>query len=147
MEADSASVLAWREELSALEVRLGALFVRAEPRRQAGLYLEGLLSAAKRKNGWELAEQIGDARPWRMRRVLSHVLWDQDAARDLSRDYVIEHLGDADGVLIVDETGFLKKGEHSVGWGGGGSPGARPVESRPPRPASSCPTKAARGTR
>src|SRR5829696_3528775 len=115
MSADSASVLAWREELSALEVRLGELFVRAEPRRQAGLYLKGLLSAAKRKNGWQLAEQIGDARPWRTQRVLSHVLWDQDAARDLCRDYVIEHLGAADGVLIVDETGFLKKGEHSVG--------------------------------
>jgi hypothetical protein len=55
MSADSASVLAWREELGALEVRLGELFVRAEPRRQAGLYLEGLLSAAKRKNGWQLA--------------------------------------------------------------------------------------------
>src|SRR3982750_2491566 len=117
MSAASARILAWREELSALEVRLGALFVRAEPRRQAGLYLEGLLSAAKRKNGWQLAEQIGDARPWRMQRVLSHVLWDQDAARDLCRDYVIEHLGDADGVLIVDETGFLTKGEPSVGGG------------------------------
>jgi SRSO17 transposase len=115
MPADSAGVLAWREELGALEARLGGLFVRAEPRRQAGLYLEGLLSAAKRKNGWQLAEQIGDARPWRTQRVLSHVLWDQDAARDLCRDHVLEHLGAADGVLIVDETGFLKKGEHSVG--------------------------------
>jgi SRSO17 transposase len=115
MSADSASVLVWREELSALEARLGELFVRAEPRQQAGLYLEGLLSAAKRKNGWQLAEQIGDARPWRTQRVLSHVLWDQDAARDLCRDYVLEHLGAPDGVLIVDETGFLKKGEHSAG--------------------------------
>src|ERR687893_860262 len=115
MSADSASVLVWREELGALEARLGDLFVRAEPRRQAGLYLEGLLSAAKRKNGWQLAEQIGDARPWRTQRVLSHVLWDQDAARDLCRGHVLEHLGAADGVLIVDETGFLKKGEHSVG--------------------------------
>src|ERR687893_1408201 len=115
MPADSAGVLAWREELGALEARLGGLFVRAEPRRQAGLYLEGLLSGAKRKNGWQLAEQIGDARPWRTQRVLSHVLWDQDAARDLCRDYVIEHLGAADGVLIVDETDFLKKGEHSAG--------------------------------
>lgn len=115
MLADSASVLAWREELGALVARLGALFVRAEPRRQAGLYLEGLLSAAKRKNGWQLAEQIGDARPWRTQRVLSHVLWDQDAARDLCRAYVLEHLGASDGVLIVDETGFLKKGEHSAG--------------------------------
>src|SRR3712207_9148360 len=76
MSVGSAGVLAWREELDALEARLGGLFVRAEPRRQAGLYLEGLLSAVKRKNGWQLAEQIGDARPWRTQRVLSHVLWD-----------------------------------------------------------------------
>jgi len=115
MSVGSASVLAWREELSALEARLGELFVRAEPRRQAGLYLEGLLSAVNRKNGWQLAEQIGDVRPWRTQRVLSHVLWDQDAARDLCRDYAVEHLGANDGVLIVDETGFLKKGEHSAG--------------------------------
>jgi SRSO17 transposase len=115
MSVGSASVLAWREELGVLEARLGALFVRAEPRRQAGLYLEGLLSAVKRKNGWQLAEQTGDARPWRTQRVLSHVLWDQDAARDLCRDYVLQHLGANDGVLIVDETGFLKKGEHSAG--------------------------------
>jgi len=115
MPADAAGVLAWRDELGALEARLGRLFVRPEPRRQAGLYLEGLSSAVKRKNGWQLAEQIGDARPWRTQRVLSHVLWDEDAARDLCREYVLEHLGAEDGVLIVDETGFLKKGEHSVG--------------------------------
>jgi len=115
MLADAAGVLAWRDELGALTARLGRLFVRPEPRRQAGLYLEGLLSAAKRKNGWQLAEQIGDARPWRTQRVLSHVLWDEDAARDLCREYVLEHLGAEDGVLIVDETGFLKKGGHSAG--------------------------------
>lgn len=115
MGSDPGGILSWREELGALQARLGELFVRAEPRRQAGLYLEGLLSAAKRKNGWQLAEQIGDSRPWRTQRVLSHVLWDQEAARDLCRAYVLEHLGADDGVLIVDETGFLKKGEHSVG--------------------------------
>ena len=109
------SVLIWRDELALMQARLGALFGRPEPRRQAGLYLEGLLSAVERKNGWQLAEQIGDARPWRTQRVLSHVLWDEAAARDLCRDYVIEHLGRRDGVLIVDETGFLKKGAHSAG--------------------------------
>ena len=62
MAAESTSVLAWRNELSALQERLGELFGRPEPRRQAGLYLEGLLSATERKNGWQLAEQIGDAR-------------------------------------------------------------------------------------
>src|SRR5205085_10747224 len=115
MAADSASVLAWREELGALQVRLGALFVRAEPRRQAGLYLEGLLSAAKRKNGWQLAEQIGDARAWRTQRVLSHVLWDEDAARDLCREHAVERLGAEGAVLVIDETGFVKKGKRSAG--------------------------------
>src|SRR3954470_21897570 len=107
-------VLAWRDELDVLKQRLGPLFVRSEPRRQAGLYLEALLSGAQRKNGWQLAEQIGDARPWRTQRVLSHVQWDQDAARDICRDDVVEHIGSPDGVLVADETGFLKKGTHSA---------------------------------
>jgi hypothetical protein len=63
MVSDSVGVLRWRDELGALQARLGRLFVRAEPRRRAGLYLEGLLSSARRKNGWQLAEQIGDAPP------------------------------------------------------------------------------------
>src|SRR3954467_4641527 len=113
MAADG--VLGWRDELDVLKQRLGPLFVRPEPRRQAGRYLEALLSGAPRKNGWQLAEQIGDARPWRTQRVLSHVQWDEDAARDIGRDYVIEHLGSPAGVLVVDETGFLKKGTHSAG--------------------------------
>jgi SRSO17 transposase len=94
---------------------LGELFVRSEPRRQAGLYLEGLLSAVERKNGWQLAEHLGDARPWRTQRVLSHVQWDEEAARDLCRTYVVEALADREAVLIVDETGFLKKGTKSAG--------------------------------
>ena len=92
MAAESTSVLVWRNELAALQERLGRLFGRPEPRRQVGLYLEGLLSATERKNGWQLAEQIGDARPWRTQRVLSHALWDADAAQELCCDYVVEHL-------------------------------------------------------
>ena len=105
----------WRAELGELLARLGRLFVRPEPREQAGRYLEGLLGPARRKNGWQLAEVIGDARPWRTQRVLSHVLWDEEAARDLCRGYTVERLGADDAVLAVDETGFLKKGEHSAG--------------------------------
>jgi SRSO17 transposase len=105
----------WRDELEQLQDRLGELFVRPEPRQQAGFYLEALLSSAERKNGWQLAEQIGDVRPWRTQRVLSDALWSQDKARALCRSYVIEHLGAPDGVLVVDETGFLKKGTQSVG--------------------------------
>lgn len=108
-------MLGWRAELAELQERLGELFGRADARRQANLYLEGLLSAVERKNGWQLAEQIGDARPWRTQRVLSRTLWAADAARDLCREYVVEHLGAADGVLVIDETGFLKKGSKSAG--------------------------------
>src|ERR1700740_373978 len=68
-------VLGWRAELAELQKRLGELFGRTDARRQANLYLEGLLSAVERKNGWQLAEQIGDARPWRTQRVLSRTRW------------------------------------------------------------------------
>jgi SRSO17 transposase len=105
----------WRSELSALHARLVTLFVRSEPRRQAGLYLEGLLSAVERKNGWQLAEHLGDARPWRTQWLLSHVQWDEAAASDLCRAYVVEALADREAVLIVDETGFPKKGAKSAG--------------------------------
>src|SRR5436189_6298094 len=105
----------WLSQLTASETRLSELFVRSEARREAGLYLEGLLSAVERKNGWQLAEHLGDARPWRTQRLLSHVQWDEEAARDLCRGYVVEPLADREAVLIVDETGFLKKGTKSAG--------------------------------
>src|SRR5919199_1141403 len=108
--AASLEVGGWRAELEGLLARFGRLFVRAEPREQAGRYLEGLLGPVERKNGWQLAEAIGDARPWRTQRVLSHVLWDEDAARDLCRDYAVERLGDPEAALVVDETGFVRRG-------------------------------------
>ena len=78
-------------------------------------YLKGLLSPVERKNGWQLAEQAGDATPYGVQHLLSTYIWDADLVRDDLRDYVVEHLGDASGVLVVDETGFLKKGNKSVG--------------------------------
>src|SRR3954470_20620631 len=113
--AASMEVGGWRAELDGLLARFGRLFVRPEPREQAGRYLEGLLAPVQRKNGWQLAEAIGDARPWRTQRGLSHVLWDEEAARDLCREHVVERLGAEDAVLVVDETAFVKKGEHSAG--------------------------------
>src|SRR4051794_5296571 len=113
--AASLEVGGWRAELDGLLARFGRLFVRAEPRGQAGRYLEGLLGPVERKNGWQLAEAIGDARPWRTRRVLGHVLWDEGAARDLCREHAVARLGAGDAVLVVDETAFVKKGEHSAG--------------------------------
>src|SRR3954454_1380617 len=113
--AASMEVGGWRAELDGLLARFGRLFVRPEPREQAGRYLEGLLGPVERKNGWQLAEAIGGARPWRTQRVLSHVLWDEGAARDLCREHVVERLGAGDAVLVVDETAFVKKGRHSAG--------------------------------
>jgi SRSO17 transposase len=95
--------------------RLGAHFLRSEPRRRAVAYLQGLLSSVERKNGWQLAEQAGDESPYGVQHLLGRAAWNADEVRDDLRAYVVEHLGDPEGVLIVDETGFLKKGDQSVG--------------------------------
>src|SRR3982750_1554771 len=113
--AASLEVGGWRAELDGLRPRSAPLSAPAEPRRQAGRYLEGLLGPVERKNGWQLAEAIGDARPWRTQRVLGHVLRDEEAARDLCREHAVGRLGAEDAVLVVDETGFPKKGRHSAG--------------------------------
>jgi SRSO17 transposase len=86
-----------------------------EPRRQARAYLTGLLAPVERKNGWQLAEAAGDATPDKMQRLLNAAWWDPDEVRDDLRAYVVENLGDPDGVLIVDGTGFVKQGTRSVG--------------------------------
>lgn len=89
-------------------------FRRVEPRATARAFVLGLLSGVERKNCWQLAEQAGHDRPGAMQRLLRSARWDADEVRDEVRSYVLEHLG-SDGVLIVDETGFLKKGERSAG--------------------------------
>src|SRR3954470_20687583 len=111
----SGSLVAWECELAALKARIGPVFGRAEVRETAGAFLDGLLSGVARKTGWLLAEQAGLDRPYRMQSLLGRSRWDADALRDRIRADVIEAFGDRDGVLVVDETGFLKKGEHSVG--------------------------------
>ena len=113
----SGTALPWFEDLAELKDRIGCLFRRTEPRQQIGLLLEGLIGGAERKNGWQLAEYAGDQAPWRMQALLGRTQWDQEKARDICRDYVIERLGDPSGVLVLDETGFLKKGRHSAGVG------------------------------
>jgi SRSO17 transposase len=95
--------------------RIASRFGRVEPRASARAYLLGLLSKAERKNCWQLAEQAGLGRPGPMQRLLRYARWDADAVRDDLRAYAVEHLGTDDGVLIVDETGFLKKGHASAG--------------------------------
>lgn len=95
--------------------RIAGRFRRVEPRATTRAYLFGLLSGVERKNCWRPAEQAGHARPGPMQRLLRSARWDADAVRDEVRAYAIDHLGTVGGVLIVDETGFLKKGRSSAG--------------------------------
>ncbi|MER7826973.1 IS701 family transposase [Streptomyces sp. NPDC096097] len=95
--------------------QIAGRFSRVEPRATARAYLLGLLSRAERKNCWQLAEQAGLARPGPMQRMLRYARWEADAVRDDIRAYAVEHLGTDGGVLIVDETGFVKKGRASAG--------------------------------
>ena len=110
-----AEVARWAEGIERVHECIAGRFRRPEPRRRSLDYLKGLLSPVERKNGWQLAEQAGDATPYGVQHLLSTYIWDADLVRDDLRDYVVEHLGDASGVLVVDETGFLKKGNKSVG--------------------------------
>lgn len=105
----------WAEDFEAFHARFAHLFARSEPREQAAKYMHGLLGPVKRKNGWQLAEAVGDDRPDKTQRLLYSAQWDADAARDELQCFVIEEFGDEDGVGVVDETGFLKKGNKSVG--------------------------------
>jgi SRSO17 transposase len=105
----------WTAELDRVWRRLWPRFARAEMRRRSRRYLVGLLSRVARKNGWQLAEAIGEPTPYGVQEFLNRAVWDADAVRDDLRAYVVEHLGDPDAVLVIDETGFLKKGTKSVG--------------------------------
>ncbi|MEU1729473.1 IS701 family transposase [Nonomuraea sp. NPDC005692] len=111
----AADLREWVTGLDVLFGRVAGRFGRVEPRRQARAYLLGLLAPIERKNGWQLAEAAGDATPDRMQRLLNSARWDPRQVRVDLREYVMEHLGHRDGVLIVDETGFLKKGDKSAG--------------------------------
>ena len=90
-------------------------FAQVDSRRRARWYLLGLLSDAERKNSWTIAEAAGDVSPDGMQRLLNFYRWDADAVRDDLRRYVLDNLGDPAGVVVADETGFLKKGTQSAG--------------------------------
>lgn len=95
--------------------RVGARFARVEPRRRAGRFVRGLLAGLGRANCWSIAEYVGEAGPDGMQHLLGRARWDAEAVRDDLRDYVTEHLGDPEAVLVLDETGDLKKGTATVG--------------------------------
>jgi SRSO17 transposase len=105
-------------ELDRLHERIAGRFGRAEPRARVREYVSGLVAGLERKNGWTLAEWAGEVSPDGMQRLLRRADWDVDGVRDDVRAYVVEQLGDADGVLIADDTGFLKKGPGRPGCKG-----------------------------
>src|SRR4051812_11015206 len=107
----------WASSLREVKHQMRQLFAQDRAAINAGLFLDGLLGAERRKTGWMRAEAAGDPGPWRQQAILGRGRWDADALRDIVREYVIEHLADDDAVLVVDETGFLKQGKRSCGVG------------------------------
>jgi SRSO17 transposase len=105
----------WQELFDELLGRVAGRFVRADLRRRARAFVRGLLSDLPRKNCWTIAEHAGDPNPDGMQHLLARAVWDEAKVRDDLRDYVVEHLGDPEAVLVVDETGDLKKGTATVG--------------------------------
>src|SRR3954469_1562510 len=105
----------WASSLRGVKRRMRPLFAQERAGMNAGLFLDGLLGDERRKTGWMRAEAAGDPGPWRQQALLGRDRWDADALRDIVREYVIEHLADANAVLVIDETGFLKQGKASCG--------------------------------
>ena len=105
----------WRREFDELMLRVGARFARVEPRRRMASFVRGLLAGLPRVNCWSIAEHAGEDSPRGMQRLLSAAVWDEAGVRDDLRGYVLEHFADPGAVLVVDETGDLKKGTATVG--------------------------------
>src|SRR6266699_1722112 len=115
LESELSTIRKGAEELAELYARIAPRFRRAEVRSRARRFLEGLLAPVERKNGWQLAEELGERGPRGVQRLLGDADWDEEAVRDDLQTYVIERLGEESAVLVVDETGFVKKGKKSAG--------------------------------
>src|ERR687885_688254 len=109
------TVWAWTAAGAEVERRLAPFFARAEARQQALAYLRGLLSPVERKNSWQLAEVVGAANPYGFQHLLGRADWDADQVRDDLHRYIVDYFADDDAVVVLDETGFLKKGRMSAG--------------------------------
>jgi SRSO17 transposase len=105
----------WSSEFNDVLNRIDSLFVHPGSRKHAEQYLRGLLAPIERKNGWTIAQHVGEKEPKAMQRFLNLALWDADTLRDILGDYVIEHVNDPHGILVADPTGFAKKGRKSAG--------------------------------
>src|SRR3954469_18394499 len=104
----------WQAGLDDFFALVAGRFTRVEPRRLAFVYIRGLLAPLERRNGWTIAEHAGRRSPNAVQEMLYSPCWEPDLVRDDVRDYLVGHLGSADGVLIADDTGFVKKGVRSA---------------------------------
>ena len=107
----------WATSLRVAKQRIRPLYTQDRVAASASRFLDALLGNEPRKTGWMRAEAAGDSGPWRQQALLGRGRWDADALRDMVRDHVVEHLGEPDAVLVIDETGFLKQGRASCGVG------------------------------
>jgi SRSO17 transposase len=114
-DAMASTIAGGQAYLADMARRLAPYFARSQSRDRVLAYLRGLLSEVERKNSWQVAEVCGESTPYGFQYLLSRAYWDADAVRDELRTYSMQHLGDPNGVLVLDETGFLKKGRHSAG--------------------------------
>lgn len=115
IRAEEEAAARWAGCLDEVHARIAERFARSEQRQRVRAYLQGLLSPIERKNGWQLAEAAGEANPYGYQELLSRAHWDADAVRDELLDLVREKLADPAAVVVIDETGFVKKGTKSVG--------------------------------
>jgi SRSO17 transposase len=115
MSVEERDLEQWAEAFAAFHARFAPHFFRAEVRTRSAAYVQALLGPVERKNGWQLAEALGEADPNGTQRLLYQAVWDEDAVRDELQAFVTEQFGDPEGIFVVDETGFLKKGTQSVG--------------------------------
>jgi SRSO17 transposase len=115
MAATASTIAGGQAYMADVARRLAPYFARSQSRDRVLAYLHGLLSEVERKNSWQVAEVCGESTPYGFQYLLSRADWDADAVRDELRTYSMQHLGDPHGVLVLDETGFLKKGRHSAG--------------------------------
>jgi SRSO17 transposase len=111
----SADLAEWEREFDSVVKRIRPLFYRTESKKHAEQYLRGLLSPLARKNGWTIAEYVGEPEPKALQRLLNLTPWAADALLVINREYAMEHLADPAGILVADPTGFAKKGRESVG--------------------------------
>jgi SRSO17 transposase len=114
-DATASTIAGGQAYMADLARRLAPYFARSQSRDRVLAYLRGLLSETERKNSWQVAEVCGESTPYGFQYLLSRADWDADAVRDELHTYIRQHLGDPNGVLVLDETGFLKKGRHSAG--------------------------------